>query len=235
MKNFLLLGLTFLTMSAAVAGPFDRPQDPRRPGPGGGRDTAFELTMCLKNLDNAQRTTSDALREASNARTDLDQCRRSQVDPREVMNLRRDNQRLLDDVAALRRENQDLRIQLDQSRPQRLQFFSYAACTSNGTPDLSRVGAGVGMLQIEAEQAALQNTQASKSCSFGVKVVKTEEIRSNDPLNYCSASCSSNGRPDLSRSAGERGRNQTEASYLALKRVQELYSCSFGAQVVSCQ
>lgn len=238
-------------MQTAMAQRLPRPADPiDRPIRG---DMALELTMCLKNLDNAQRETSRisadlgraqsdvrlAQSDAATARAELDMCRRSSVDPRETDRLKRQNERLEREVTDLRRDNSDLRRQLDDMRPPQrpTEFFSYAACVDGfGTPDLRYIGAGMGILPIEAEANAMKNTQAKKSCSRGNKVVQTEAISFGQPEKYCTAACVDGfGTPDNRYSVGSRGRNATEASYLALEKAMQDHSCSRGVKVTACQ
>jgi hypothetical protein len=216
-KKILILSLISLTITSSIfandrgPGPIPPPpQPPQRPG-----DAAVALGICLNDL--------------SRSRNELNECRRSSVDPREVEQLRRDNQRLLQENSNLQAENADLRRQIEQSKPPRQrQFFSYAGCiSSNGVTDTRYIGSGIGMLPIEAESKATSSTQAEFKCNYGVKVVKTEEIVFQTPNNFCSAACvSSAGIADARYSAGEKGRNITEASFGAMKKTQEAFKCN---------
>jgi hypothetical protein len=236
MKNFLIFGLAVLSLQGAMADDRRPDRDPRRPEPQGpqgpqGPGRGMDIVMCLKTLDNTQR-------DLSRAQNDLDMCRRTSVDPREVDQLRRDNTALNIDNANLRNENADLRRRLDEMRPPRqTEFFSYAGCTDRyGTIDLKYISSGSGFLPIEAEANSLKSTQTAFSCSFGTKVVKTEEIVYNQPVKYCTAACTDRyGTPDARYSVGVRGRNETEATFTALQKVQKEYACTFAPKVTACQ
>lgn len=220
MKNFLILGLALVTIQTAFAdlnGPGRGPRDPGR------NDDSRALTQCLRDL--------------SDSRSDLDQCRRNGVDQREAEGLRRENSNLRDLTSRLQRENSDLRFQLEQTRPSRVDVFSYAACTDyTGAIDLKAIGSGIGMNGLEAESNALSNVMKDKRCSFSAKVVKSEPIYSSQPNSYCAAACTDyTGALDTRTQVGGKGRNQTEAAFEALKLVQSTKRCSFAAKIVSCQ
>lgn len=224
MKNYLLLGLAVLSLQTAFAydnGPGGR--DPRDPGRDNNSKDSRDLTQCLRDL--------------SDVRFNLDQCRRNGVDQREADALRRDVQMLRDQNNSLLRENQDLRFQLDQMRPARGEVFAYAACTDiYSNADLKKVGSGVGMNSLEAESKALADAQRNHNCSYGVKVIKNEQITSYQDNAYCSAACTDiYSNADLRKQSGERGRNKTEATFNALLKAQKTFSCSYGVKIVSCQ
>lgn len=253
MKKTILLAIAVLSFSSAFAGPGDRERDPRFPGdrPGGRMD----LAQCLKSLDNTER-------KLSNTQNQLDDVlRRCNQGPgqgngniqRENEELRRDNARLSGTVANLQsvndrltfdnsrlvQDNNELRRQLDDlqngGRPQG--FFSYAGCKDfSGNVDLKYIASGEGRLNLESETNAKLKTSQSYSCTYGIAVAATEEIRNTQAVNYCVAGCKDfSGNVDQKYIASATGRNVTEATYNALKSVASKYSCTYGIKVQACQ
>jgi hypothetical protein len=239
MKNTVILAWTILSLQTALAD--DRGRG-REPFPIRDLD---DLPMCLKNLDNANRTVADLqfqLSEVSRRCDDRGRC------SRETEELRRDNQRLSETVNRLtfdnnrlQDDNRDLRRQLDDLQNDRrgrtLGFFSYAGCTDfTGKIDLRYVVSSEGRMALEAETAAKQNVASNYSCSRGIVTGETEEIRFTQENNYCVAGCTDfAGKVDQKYIQSGSGRNMTEAKFNAIKAVSKNFSCSRGIQIQACQ
>ena len=224
----------------------------------------MDLTQCIKTLHNAETTISDLKLQLSQCRPtgpvrpgpgrevierlerENEMLRReSEVNRRDVIRLSNDNSRLSVDNARLLLDNRrqqdeifELRAQLDDLRgPRTIGYFSYAGCkTSNGSVNNSNLAAATGIFPIESEANAQIEVSKTFSCSWGVGVAKTEEIRTEQEVNYCVAGCStSNGTVNTANIVGARGRNQAEAEFKAMKAVAAKYSCSWGIKVQKCQ
>ena len=260
MKKSLLVTLALaVTSQVAVAQHRDRDRGPVViPG------NRMDLTQCIKTLHNAETTISDLKLQLSQCRPvgpgrpgpgreiierlerENEMLRReSESSRRDVIRLSADNSRLSIDNTRLLSDNRrqqdeifDLRRQLDDLRGPRTQgYFSYAGCkTSNGSVNNSYLAAATGIFPIESEANAQMEVAKTFSCSWGVGVAKTEEIRTEQEVNYCVAGCAtSNGTVNTAYIVGARGRNQAEAEFKAMKAVAAKYSCSWGIKVQNCQ
>ncbi len=239
--------------------PGDRPGDNRpgdnRPGDNNGPGGRMDFPQCLKALDNAER-------KNSNLQTQLDDVLRRCDRPgpgngniqRENEELRRDNARLSGTVSNLQsindrltfdnsrlvQDNNELRRQLDDLQNggnRTLGFFSYAGCKDfSGNVDLRYIVGAEGRLNLESETNARLNVTKNFTCSYGVQVAATEEIRTTQSNNYCVAGCKDfSGNVDSKYIASGMGRNVTEATYNALKAVSAKFTCSYGLKVQACQ
>lgn len=257
MKKLIILALAVVSFESAFAdvrepgriGPRGPGPGPSGPGPGPrepGRDRD-DLPMCLKNLNNANSRITEL-------QSQLLECSRSR-NPYEVEELRRENQRLnelttrlqydnnrlLNDNNRLYSDNMELRRQLDDLQNDRngrtLGFFSYAGCKDfNGKIDLKYIISAEGRVALEAETNAVQKMPSNYSCTYGIVVGKTEEIRFSEARSYCVAGCKDfNGNVDTKYIRSATGRNLTEAEYGALKAVAKDFSCTYGIKIQACQ
>lgn len=253
MKTPMILVLAFLSFQSAFA-------DIREPQRGGG-DRRDELPMCLKDLDKANRTIVDLQFQLSD-RSRRGDGRMGRNDTREIERLVRDNQRLIEEKIRLSddnkhllgendrlayennrllNDNRDLRRQLDDlqqnGRNQSLGFFSYAGCLDFvGNIDLKYISSAEGLVALQSETNAKQKVQADYRCSYGIKIAKTEEIKSSQASNYCVAGCLDFvGNVDEKYIQSGTGRNTTEAQFNAMKAVQKSFNCNYGIKVQACQ
>jgi predicted RNase H-like nuclease (RuvC/YqgF family) len=234
MKKSLILALTLLSFQSAFAQSRIR---------GGGDD----LVMCLKNLDNSTRQNMDL-------QSQLSDCRRNNTNPREVEQLRIENRRLQEDVSRLQydtnrlsdenyrlqNDNRDLRRQLDDiinGGNRIVSVFSYAGCTDfNGAVDLKYIRSAEGRNSLEAETKAKQTVAANYNCARTIAVVKSEEIKANQPPVFCVAGCTDfTGAVDQKYVKSASGRNTTEAQYLSVKAVSAAFNCAREIKVQACQ
>lgn len=172
-----------------------------------------DLSLCLK--------------ESRELRKDLNECRKGSG-PIVVDDLKKE-------IQDLKQENSNLRLQLEQTKPSTSEVFSYATCADNyGYSTLKQISSGVAASQAEAEMKAILGLKGQ--CREQVKIVKSEQITSKQALSYCTAACADNlGYIYQMMVAGSSGKNVTEASYLALKKVVGQYNCLSLAKIVSCQ
>jgi predicted RNase H-like nuclease (RuvC/YqgF family) len=239
MKKSLILALALLSFQSAFAQDADR-----RPRPRGGDD----LVMCLKNLENTTRRNVDL-------QSELSDCRRTTTDSREVEQLRIENRRLQEDVSRLQydtnrlsdenyrlqNDNRDLRRQLDEimngGNPRIVSVFSYAGCTDfTGAVDLKYIRSAEGRNALEAETKAKQAVTAAYTCARTVAIVKTEEIKLNQPAVFCVAGCTDfTGAVDQKYVKSASGRNTIEAQYLSIKAVSAAFTCAREIKVQACQ
>lgn len=255
MKKTILLVMAILSLQAAFAGPGDR--DPRFPGqrPGGpGPGGRMDLPMCLKSLDNAERKNdnlqnqlTDVLRRCNpgpgngNAQRENEELKRDNARlSGTVLSLQSINERLTFDNNRLVNDNHDLRRQLDDLQNggnRNLGFFSYAGCKDfSGNIDLKYIASGEGRMNLESETNAKQKLASAFSCSYGIAIAATEEIRTTQSINYCVAGCKDfSGNIDQKYIRSGTGRNATEAQYNAMKAVSATFSCSYGIKVQACQ
>lgn len=179
-----------------------------------------QLGMCLKNLHETQ--------------SQLQWCLNQRVDTREVDRLKSENEQL-------RNENFNLKNQLEEERrsrrPRTLGYFSYTSCKNyDGNSNLKFIASGVGFVPAEAETNSTIELSKKYTCNYGSQVVNTEEIKSEEPIAYCVAGCTNYaGVVDSQFIKASRGRNQTEASFLAIKSVNDSYNCNYGVAVSICQ
>ena len=241
MKKIILLTLTVLSFQSAIAdirepGRNDPRQDPRQ------RD---DLPMCLKKLDNANRAISDLQIQIQESTR---RCDARGSDRRETEDLKNENRRLLDDnnrltidLNRLVNDNNELRRQIEDMRDERrgrsLGFYSYAGCKDfTGAIDLKYIVGAEGKFALEAETQSMQKVSSAYSCVYGIKVGKTEELRTNQAANYCVAGCKDfTGKVDTKFIKSGNGRNETEAQFNAIKAVSTAFSCVYGIQVQNCQ
>ena len=250
MKKSLLIVLAVISMQSAFAQrvphlPGERPGGPL---PGGRMD----LTMCLKTLDNAERRNDNLQNQVNEIMRTCNS--NGNGNQREIEELRRDNQRLTFSVSDLQsrndqlsyenmrivNDNNDLRRQLDDLRNggnRSLGFFSYAGCKDfAGNVDLKFIIGAEGRVNLESETSAKQKVAQSYSCTYGIAVVATEEIRSISTDNYCVAGCKDfAGNIDQKYIQSGIGRNVTEAQFNALKAVASKFTCTYGIKVQACQ
>ena len=258
MKKSLLVTLALaVTSQVAVAQHRDRDRDVFIPG------NRMDLTQCIKTLHNAETTIADLKLQLSQCRPGPGRPgpgrevierleRENEILRRESEASRRDVIRLSDDNSRLSLENNrllldnrrqqdeifDLRRQLDDLRGPRTQgFFTYAGCKNyNGNLVTTNLAASTGLFPIESETNAQIEVSKTYSCTYGVKVAKTEEIKSSIEANYCVAGCANyNGQIISTTLSGERGRNQAEAEFKSMKAVAAKHSCTYGIKVQACQ
>ncbi len=255
MKKALVLGLAVLSFQALA----DVRVGINIPVKNGGRD---DLPMCLKNLDNANRRINDLQsqliscqnsskpgggREVEELRRENrrlnDSIDRLNSDNRSlsesISRLNYDNNNLLDSNNRLIRENMDLRRQIDdmQAPSRSLGFFSVAGCKDfAGNVELKLLQSAEGRMPLEAETLSTQSVASKYSCTYGIAVLKTEEIRSREANNYCVAGCKDfAGNVEAKLIKSGTGRNTLEAQYNAMKEVAKSYSCTYGIKVQACQ
>ena len=241
MKKTILIALALLSFQSAFA-----QRIPGGPGPmPGGRD---DLPMCLKNLDNANRRydnlqnqMNDLLRRCNQSGPINGDLQRQNDDLRnQVASLQSFNNNLSMDNSRLQSDNRELRRQLDEIRNEgnrTLGFYSFAGCKDfSGNIDFKYISSGEGRVNLESETNAKQKVAASFSCSYGIIIGGTEEIRSIQPNNYCVAGCKDfSGNVDQKYIKSGTGRNVTEASYNAMKAVSAGFTCSYGIKIQACQ
>ncbi|MGZ3790274.1 MAG: hypothetical protein ACXVLQ_17205 [Bacteriovorax sp.] len=247
-----LLGLAILSTQGAFA----LERDFEIPG------NRMDLTQCLKTLHNSETTINDLKLQLNQCLVGLpgqgqgriggglereNELLKSEVDAlrRDALRLNEDNSRLSIDNSRLLSDNRrqqdeifDLKRQLDDLRgPRTLGFFSYAGCKSyNGSVDTKYLSSATGMFPIESESNAQIQTAKDYSCTYGIGVVKTEEIKSSNEANYCVAGCADyTGKVDTKYIIGARGRNLAEAEYNSMKEVSKKYSCTYGIKIQACQ
>ncbi len=259
MKKAIVLVLALTSLQSFADGP-NRP--PVGNGPGGRMD----FPQCLKEYDRLIRQTSDLQTQLNACLASNRNPGPGPGNSREVEELRRENRRLtesldrlnndvrsltetnsrlnydnnalVDSNNRLMRENMDLRRQIEDAQaPRGLGFFSYAGCKDyNGNVDLKYIISAEGRVPLEAETNATQNVTKNFSCTYGVKVAATEEIRSRDANIYCVAGCKDyNGNVDNKYIKSALGRNLTEAQFLSMKEVSKNYSCTYGIKIQACQ
>lgn len=255
MKHTILLALAVLSLSSAFAGPGDR--DPRFPGerPGQGPGGRMDFPQCLKALDNAERRNTnlqiqleDTLRRCNQGPINNGNLQRENEELRRdnarlsgtVSNLQSINDRLTFDNSRLVQDNNELRRQLDDLQNggnRTLGFFSYAGCRDySGNVNLNYIASAEGRINLESETNAKLKTAESYTCTYGVGVAATEEIRSIQANNYCVAGCKDySGNINSQYIASGTGRNVTEATYNALKAVSAKFTCTYGLKVQACQ
>ncbi len=263
MKKAIVLLLALASLQSFADERFPRPDRPGN-GPGGridfpqclkeldrvtrqADDLQNQLNLCLINNRNPGhgpvngREVEELRRENRRLNDSID---RLTSDNRNLSDsnarLSYDNNALTDSNNRLLRENIDLRRQLDDLQGgggRDRGFFSYAGCTdAYGTVDVKYIAAATGMFQLEAETNALKAVQAERKCTYGVKTVETEEIRTGIERNYCTAGCTdAYGSVDTRYIQAGKGRNMAEAKFNALKSAQKTYSCTYSVKIQNCQ
>lgn len=151
--------------------------------------------------------------------------------PGEVAYLRSENLRL-------KEQNRLLQIRIDEleGNGSYERFFCTAGCVDvNSRVDIRYMESGTAYTQLEADLLAKQTVQKTYTCNFGLKSYKCEPFTSDAQMSFCTAGCADiNGRADERYSAGGRGRNKTEAEFLAIKELKKTYTCNFGVKVIAC-
>lgn len=256
MKKAFVLALAIVSFQSAFA---DVRVDVRLPNNGNNKNRD-ELPMCLKNLDNANRRINDlqsqliSCQNSNRPGRETEELRRENSRLNEQVNrlnsdnrslsesisrLNYDNNNLVDSNNRLMRENMDLRRQLDdlQGGGRGLGFITVAGCKDyTGKVDTKYLQASEGRVELESQTLATQKVSSNYSCSYGIAILKSEEIRTTQANNYCVAGCKDyTGKVDTKYIKSGMGRNVTEAQYNAMKDVAKNFSCSYGIEVQACQ
>jgi hypothetical protein len=228
MKAALLLTVSLLMIQGVSA----RERDAGRGDRGGFTPiNQDELPMCLKKLNNVNLDN----RELSSK---LNSC---QLDLTRALDRRNDNE-----VIDLRRENADLRRQIEDTQNERRQNeersrnlgnFSYAGCLDYmGKASLKTLASGEARSVLEAETNALKNLSKTTSCTYGQSIIKTEPLTTTEAKVYCVAGCLDYmGNLSTRTIQSARGRNQAEAEMLAIQVLNSSTSCTYGAKIKGCE
>jgi hypothetical protein len=190
-----------------------------------------ELPICLKKLNNVNLDNIELSTKLNNCQLDLAR----------AIDSRNDNE-----VIDLRRENADLRRQIEDAQNERRQKeernrnlgnFSYAGCQDYmGKPSLKILASGEARSVLEAETNAQKNLSKATSCTYGQIIIKTEPLITTEAKVYCVAGCMDYmGNLSARTVQSARGRNQAEAEILAIQALNSSTSCTYGAKIQRCE